>query len=94
MTGNTNTQARLSEAYQGDISEIDLWPGVLCEDPVDRNAVLGPVGAEIVARTFRNIVDGDRFWYKAIVTNRLLLNEIESSSFANVISKNTGINRE
>lgn len=36
---------------------------MLCEKPL-KNAVLGELAARVVGQTFRNLRDGDRFWYE------------------------------
>ena len=51
----------LQTAY-GNINKLDLVVGIFAEDSVT-GGVLGKLGARIVAQTFRNLRNGDRFWY-------------------------------
>ena len=52
--------------------------------------VLGELGAKIVGETFRNLRDGDRFWYEGAYPHNIV-NEIKSLSFSDIIRRNTGI---
>lgn len=54
--------AKKLKAVYGHPDNIELWIGVIAEKPV-RNGILGELGARIVGQTFRNLRDGDRFWY-------------------------------
>ena len=65
ITSNPDTQKRLAKAYNNDINKIDPFTATLCEDPIARDAVLGKLAADIVAKTFKNIRDGHDLWYEA-----------------------------
>ena len=56
------TVSRLTQAY-GNINNIDLWTGILSEQPIT-GGNLGTVAAAIVGETFRRLRAGDRFWYQ------------------------------
>ena len=47
----------------GSPDKCDLWVGIIAEDSLE-GAVLGELGATIVARQFRAIRNGDRFWFE------------------------------
>lgn len=53
---------RLRRLYRS-VDDVDLYPGALSEYPVIEGMV-GPTFACLVARQFRALKDGDRFWYE------------------------------
>lgn len=91
LTSDTDLADALSQAYGGDIDNVDLWVGILAEDKV-YGAQVGETLQSILIDQFARLRDGDRFYYE----NRLadtpdLLAEIESSSFSEIIARNTGV---
>jgi len=92
ITSDIDLQVRLSEAYGGDIDQIDLWVGGLAEDAVD-DSQFGELFYEIIRRQFLELRDGDRFWYERYLTNDEL-QAIENVTLAEVIRDNTGIGNE
>lgn len=84
-------QAKLSEAYGGDIAQLELWPGGLAEGHLP-GAMLGETFHAIVADQFRRLRAGDRFWFENdpyFLANANLLNQIHSVTLADVIRRNT-----
>ncbi|XP_075923678.1 dual oxidase 1-like [Petromyzon marinus] len=61
---HTNAQTkvieRLKQAYNGDISRLELWPGGLLEC----QGGPGPLFSRILVDQFERIRDGDRFWFE------------------------------
>lgn len=53
----------MKNAYNNKIDDVELFIGIISEEPV-RNGVLGELGCQIVGQAFRNLRDGDRFWYE------------------------------
>lgn len=53
----------LSNLYHGKIDDVELIVGVWSEKSV-LGGVLGELGCLIVGQAFRNLRDGDRFWYE------------------------------
>lgn len=91
ITSDPDMAAKLSEAYDGDISLVDPYAGGLSEDPVE-GSQLGELFTLIIADQFTRVRDGDRFWYQ----NDEDLSEadielIESSTLSAVIRRNTDI---
>ena len=76
----------------GYLENVDFWLGGISEKRLSRS-VLGPTFACIFGLTFRNLRDGDRFWYEkpGVFTGRQL-REIQRATLASVICDNTDIN--
>ena len=88
ISSDTEIQHKLEQLY-GDVDNIDLWVGVLAEDHV-RGSSVGELAQTIVADQFERLRDGDRFWYQNVFSGAAL-RQIESTSLADVISRNTTI---
>ncbi|TWU54358.1 Serine-aspartate repeat-containing protein I precursor [Rubripirellula tenax] len=81
-------QANLESLY-GDVNNIDLWIGLLAEDHTD-NGSLGETATAIIADQFERLRDGDRFWYENVFTESEV-RDIESTSLADIIERNTNV---
>lgn len=53
---------RLRLAYQTP-DNVELFVGIIAEVPVS-GGVVGELGAIIIGQAFRNLRDGDRYWYE------------------------------
>ncbi|XP_013375469.1 PREDICTED: peroxidasin-like protein [Chinchilla lanigera] len=53
---------KLKKLY-GTPRDIDLWPGLMVEDPIPGTRV-GPTLMCLLVTQFKRLRDGDRFWYK------------------------------
>lgn len=84
-------QARLASVY-ADVDEIDLWVGTLAEDPVNGGHV-GELAFHVIRSQFRNLRDGDRYWYRIKLTAQEIA-DVESTTLADVIRRNTTIGAE
>jgi len=60
---------KLQNLYK-DINNIDLWVGGLAEDHV-YDSELGETFHKIMLEQFIRIRDGDRFWYKNIMSEEV-----------------------
>lgn len=90
ITSDTDLQQRLSQAYGGDIDIIDAWVGMISEDHLP-NASIGETLSKILYDQFKNLRNGDRFWFQR---NPLLYGhkyEIKKTRLADVIKRNTGV---
>lgn len=77
------------ESLYGSVDNIDVWVGGLAEDHLPGSSV-GELVQTIVADQFERIRDGDRYWYENIFSGRSL-EQIEETSLADIISRNTTI---
>ncbi len=92
VSSDPQTQARLASIY-ADVDEIDLWVGALAEDPVDGGHV-GEVAFQVIKRQFQDLRDGDRYWYRAGGFSLQELADLQSTTLADVIRRNTTIGAE
>ncbi len=91
ISSDADIQMSLAEAY-GNVDDIDLWVGGLCEDPV-AGSHLGELFQLIIKVQFEALRDGDRFWYERKLGNAEL-QEVLATSLSDVIKRNTGIGSE
>lgn len=89
ITGDAETQAALASVYDGP-DNVDPWVGLLSEDAV-RGGVAGPTLRRILATQFRNLRDGDRFFYLNDPDLASEVEEISQTTLAQVIQRNTDI---
>lgn len=79
------------ENLYGDINEIDPWVGLLAEDHMD-DALFGPTIMNIMEEQFLALREGDRFYFENDpVLTQAEKNEINSTTFRDIIMRNTGI---
>ena len=91
ISSKEEIQTRLAAAYNS-IEDIDVWVGGLAEDHVP-GALVGPLFFTILKSQFEKFRDGDRFYYKNMYS-RDEIQQIESTTLADIIRRNTHIDRE
>ena len=93
ITSDPDLQARLAQAYNSP-DDMDLWVAGLAEDHV-AGTLVGETFHAILVDQFKRLRDGDRFWYEndPFFTGPRLA-EIESTTLAEVIRRNTKIANE
>ncbi len=93
IPADKDVQDALSEAYDN-VNTIDLWVGGLAENHVP-GAFVGETVHAILVDQFLRLRDGDRFWYEndPFFTGDQLT-EIENTTLADVIRRNTKIGDE
>ncbi len=79
--------ARLASIYESP-EDIDLWVGLLSEEPAGSELV-GPTQKIILQDQFLRLRDGDPNWYQNVFSGDELA-EINSTSLADIIERNTG----
>ncbi len=90
LTGDQDLADKLAEHYDS-INDVDLWIGGLLEDKVP-GSQLGETFHTIVLDQFVRLRDGDAYYYEErLKENPLLLAEIKSTSFSDIIKANTDI---
>jgi peroxidase len=93
ITADPGLQAALQAVYES-VDEIDLWVGGLAEDYVP-GALVGATFHAILVDQFTRLRDGDRFWFQ---NDRFFtgaqLTEIENTTLADIIRRNTLIGEE
>jgi hypothetical protein len=91
VSSDPTVQARLASVYAS-VEDIDLWVGALAEDPVNGGHV-GQLMFKVIKHQFENLRDGDFFWYSLVLTAAEIA-EVESTTLADVIRRNTAIDTE
>ena len=91
ITSNSQLAARLEDVY-GNVRQVDMWVGGLAEDHV-RGSQLGSLFHKIVSEQFVRLRDADHYWYERVFSGRDL-DEIQSTTLADVIRRNTKIGGE
>ncbi|MDF1799228.1 MAG: peroxidase family protein [Planctomycetota bacterium] len=91
VSTDLEVQARLALAYD-DVDDIDAWVGLLSEDHA-QGAVVGKTLRTILVDQFRRLRDGDRFWYRAYLSQGIS-ELVEKQTLATIIRRNTDIGQE
>ena len=95
ISSDGEVQRALANAY-GSVDDLDLWPAALAEDHAD-GASVGETLQAVIGDQFRRLRDGDRFWFENdpfFVANSDLLDEVRSTTLADVIRRNTTVGDE
>ena len=90
ITSSIGVQERLEYLY-GSVDNIDPWIGGLAEDHLP-DASVGELIADVMVDQFTRLRDGDRFFYRfddAFSADEIA--ELEATTLADVIRRNTGI---
>jgi peroxidase len=90
ITSDKAVQASLSSTY-GNVDNIDLWIGGLAEDHLP-NSSMGATFTAILIDQFSRLRDGDRFWYQASLSDRML-RDVQETTLADVIRRNTELTK-
>ncbi len=97
ITKNKSVQKKLQTLY-GNVNNIDLFAGMLAEDPL-KNSSVGPTINAMLKMQFERLRDGDRFFYKndpALKTGAIAqlgygLPWIETRTMSDIIRDNTSV---
>ncbi|NXJ08990.1 PERM Myeloperoxidase, partial [Odontophorus gujanensis] len=92
VLGNSKLAKKFMDLY-GTPDNIDLWIGAIAEPFIPQGRV-GPLLACIIGTQFRNLRDGDRFWWENPgVFTLQQLEELSKISVSRVICDNTHIKK-
>jgi len=81
--------AKLSQAYGGDIDNIDVFSGAIAEQHVPGGS-LGELIHVVLADQFQRLRDGDRFYFENVLSGSLL-HEVQNTRLSDIILRNTGL---
>ena len=88
VSNNPLVSQRLALTYES-IEDADLWITAIAEDHAP-GALVGETAFAVLKTQFEAVRDGDRFWYQSVYSGDELA-ELESTTLADVIIRNTGI---
>ena len=91
ITSNPDVQTRLGSIYEN-IEQVEVWVGCLAEDHLP-GAMVGKLIHTILVNQFERLRDGDRFFYLNTFPH-FQIRILEATTLADVIRRNTTINRE
>ncbi|WP_157283144.1 peroxidase family protein [Bradyrhizobium yuanmingense] len=88
ITSDPGTRAALKEAFSNNVDLIDLWTGGLAENHA-AGALVGETFQTVIAMQFGALRDGDRFWFENQGFDAKTLQQIEQTTLADIILRNT-----
>ena len=90
MTSDLELQEALEMAY-GNVFDVDLWIGLLAEDPLPGSSV-GPTLHALLAEQFGRLRTGDYYFYRNDpAVSQQLRNQLMNTTLADVIERNTPV---
>lgn len=85
-------QNQVFESVYNDVNKIDPWVGFLAEDHME-SALFGETVMAIMARQFKALRDGDRYYYENDPAfSPAEVEELKNVRFKDIIMRNTGVN--
>lgn len=87
ITSDQGTVSALEKAFAS-VDQIDLWTGGLSEGHA-AGAMVGETFQQIIAHQFEVLRDGDRLWYQNQGFDAQTLDNIENTTLADIIERNT-----
>ena len=73
------------------LEDVDLWVGGLAEKRMFFGGLLGSTFNYVFERQMEDLQDGDRFYYLARTAGLNLLTQLEGSTFADLVMRNTDV---
>ncbi len=92
ITSNKEVAENLRTLYSS-VDDIDPWVGMLCEDHVAGTSTGQTVKAVMVDQ-FTRLRDGDRFFYKNDPALADMVEDLDKTTLADIIRRNTDIDAE
>ncbi len=72
------------------LNNIDLWIGGLAEKPSSAGGLLGSTFNFVFETQMEQLQNGDRFYYLSRLEGTNFLNQLEATSFSELVMRNTG----
>jgi peroxidase len=88
ITSDPGTRAALKEAFSSNVDLIDFWTGGLSENHAP-GALIGETFQTVIAMQFEALRDDDRFWFENQGFDAKTLQQIEQTTLADIILRNT-----
>ena len=89
ITQDADLAAEL-EALYGDVDQVDAWIGGLAEPP-HGDGVVGELFSAVIVDQFMRTRDGDPYWSEASSLPQAEIDELWSTTLADVIERNTDV---
>ncbi len=89
VTSNPELAELLSQAYDGDLNNIDVWLGGVAGDHIPGGSV-GRLIQTVLVDQFTRLRDGDRFYFENAFHGRAL-NELLNTRFSDIVVRNTSL---
>lgn len=89
ISSDQETVRRLKEAYDNDLSKIDLWLGGVSEDHLPGSST-GELVGKVVSEQFQRVRDGDRFYFENYLPQEMIY-DLKNTRLSDIIRKNTKI---
>lgn len=89
ITSDSALAVQLESVY-GDVDLVEAWIGGLAEDP-QGNGIVGELFSVIILDQFLRLRDGDPFWSQGLDLPDRMINDLWSTTLADVIERNTDI---
>lgn len=91
ITSDPVLAQKLSDAYNGNIDDIDPWIGINSEDKIN-GAIYGELGLAITKQQILNLQRGDRFYFENNPTlSSQEKNELKKTRLKDIIERNTNL---
>lgn len=91
INSDSSVSSALASTYDS-VDDIDAWVGLLAEEH-SRGSMVGPTLSAILSDQFTRLRDGDRFYYEASFSNRMV-DFVNEQTLATIIRRNTEIGSE
>jgi Ca2+-binding RTX toxin-like protein len=75
----------------GGLNNVDLWIGGLAEELMEFGGMLGSTFGAVFEYQMEHLQNGDRFYYLSRTQGMNLLNQLEPSTFADLVMRNTDL---
>ncbi|MEQ1576222.1 MAG: peroxidase family protein [Hyphomicrobium sp.] len=76
---------------RGGLNEVDLWIGGLAEELMEFGGMLGSTFGAVFEYQMEHLQNGDRFYYLSRTQGMNLLNQLEPTTFSDLIMRNTDL---